>query len=319
MIERCVFINNAGGTGGAIFAQGPATITDCVFINNSVEHTEYGGLGGGIAVRSTAAVKIANCMFYGCSSENKGGAVFIDKGGSASFINCTFSGNTADDGSGFCLSDAGPVDLVNIVIAFGGPDAAVSGSGDVDISYCNVFGNAGGDWAGPIAGLSGIKGNISVDPLFVDAEAGDLHLRYGSPCRESGDGSTPGLPGKDWEGDPRPAYGSVDMGADEFHTHLYCTGEAAPNKETIVKAIGLPLRITLLCVGTGVLDPPLPTKYGDWFLQYPIVLADMGPTSWAGWVELKARISPDYPVPSTVFLQAFVRDELTNVWVMEIR
>ncbi|MBU0754030.1 MAG: hypothetical protein KJ645_02755 [Planctomycetes bacterium] len=84
--------------------------------------------------------------------------------------------------------------------------------GTQGIRYCNVSGGYPGE------------GNIDTGPLFVDPENGDFHITFNSPCRGSGDNVAPGLPEFDFEGDPRIACGTVDMGADEFHTHLYYTG-----------------------------------------------------------------------------------------------
>ncbi|MFH1998641.1 MAG: hypothetical protein ABIK28_03125 [Planctomycetota bacterium] len=49
------------------------------------------------------------------------------------------------------------------------------------------------------------------------------------------------------EGNPWIAYGFVDMGADEFHPHFYCTGDFRPEGEIQGKFVGLP--------GTGSVDP----------------------------------------------------------------
>ena len=188
----------------------------------------------------------------------------------------------------------------------------------MDISCSDGFGNAGGDWTGPIAGDLGINGNISGDPLFADSMEGDVHLRFDSPCRDSGDGTVPGLPGKDWEGDPRIAGGGVDMGADEFHEHLYWTGAAAPGQGIALKIVGSPMEATLLCVGTDVLDPPVATKYGDWCLKYPVWPVSLGAVPWKGVLEITARIPHTYPAPCEVPLQAFVRDGLTNLCILKI-
>jgi len=48
---------------------------------------------------------------------------------------------------------------------------------------CNdVWGNPYGDYGGSCGQPTGTNGNISVDPLFCDAEHGDYRLRTGSPC-----------------------------------------------------------------------------------------------------------------------------------------
>ena len=58
--------------------------------------------------------------------------------------------------------------------------------------------------------------NINIDPLFVNAGAGDYHLSSTSPCINKGTNSAPEIPSNDFEGDPRIRGGTVDIGADEF-------------------------------------------------------------------------------------------------------
>jgi len=59
----------------------------------------------------------------------------------------------------------------------------------------------------------GGTGNIGTDPMFVNPEADDYHLAAGSPCVNTADpAATVDI---DFDGDPRPAQGRADMGADE--------------------------------------------------------------------------------------------------------
>jgi len=58
-------------------------------------------------------------------------------------------------------------------------------------------------------------GNLSVDPLFANLAAGDIHLTATSPCRHTG-AAVAGLPLFDLDGDPRTIGPATDMGADEF-------------------------------------------------------------------------------------------------------
>jgi hypothetical protein len=55
-----------------------------------------------------------------------------------------------------------------------------------DVSYNDVFGQDQ-NYAGDIDDQTGINGNISQDPLFLDPSAGDYRLTDGSPCIDAGD------------------------------------------------------------------------------------------------------------------------------------
>jgi hypothetical protein len=52
--------------------------------------------------------------------------------------------------------------------------------------------------------------SLSADPLFVDPEGGDYHLRSESPARDAGDPEQGGT--LDVDGNQRPSYGGVDIG-----------------------------------------------------------------------------------------------------------
>ena len=115
-------------------------------------------------------------------------------------------------------------------------------------------------------GWTGV-GNINEIPLFVDSPTDsaerDLHLFHTSPCRDAGINNVPNLPGDDFEGDPRIAGSAVDMGADEFHTHLYVTGDATPGGAIEGKVVGLPGTAPVgLFLGSGVLPDPVNTMWG---------------------------------------------------------
>jgi len=55
---------------------------------------------------------------------------------------------------------------------------------------------------------------VEGDPRFVDAPAGDLHLRPESPAIDHA--SATAAPAEDWDGDPRPGGAGYDIGADEW-------------------------------------------------------------------------------------------------------
>jgi hypothetical protein len=54
--------------------------------------------------------------------------------------------------------------------------------GGIELECCDLYGNAGGDWIGSIAGQLDQSGNICADPLYCHAAGGDWCLQSGSPC-----------------------------------------------------------------------------------------------------------------------------------------
>lgn len=125
-----------------------------------------------------------------------------------------------------------------------------------------------------VEGLTlGVKGtaiwngpNIDADPSFVDLVGRDLHLRAQSPCRDLGASS-----GVDWEGDP--SLGAPDLGADEFHPHLYTLGDPSPGGTLKRIVIGTPGALPVLWFGSfGLAATPLTTPFGPFLLDSALLL-----------------------------------------------
>jgi polymorphic membrane protein len=154
-------------------------VVNCRFFGNSAP-----GKGG--AVYNFASVpQLANCVFDGNSAGGNGGAVF--NGGSAGFglsgesilLNCTLTANSAVSGGGiFCATFGdGGATLGNCIVW------ANSGSGGQIVNGTAVtFSCVQGGYSG--------RGNINVDPRFVDADGvngvpgdadDDLRLRVDNP------------------------------------------------------------------------------------------------------------------------------------------
>lgn len=75
------------------------------------------------------------------------------------------------------------------------------GSNNIPCSYNNVYGN-GENYEG-LPDVTGLVGNISQDPQFVDPGINDFHLQAISPCIDAGDPASP----------PDPDFTICDMGA----------------------------------------------------------------------------------------------------------
>lgn len=183
------------------------------------------------------------------NAAQRGGAIFCDVDSGARFVNETLCGNDASDrGGGFGFYSCGA--WVTNCIVRGNSRGQFSGTGQAPkVEYSDVEGGRNG------------TGNIDADPLFVDDAAGNLHLLAGSACAGAGDPGASGAPSIDFEGDPRAA---IDIGADEFHRHLYFIGDPTPGGTLAIKIIGEPgSSPAVLITGAGVLEPPLPSPFGD--------------------------------------------------------
>jgi hypothetical protein len=101
----------------------------------------------------------------------------------------------------------------------GGNALYVEGGSRVTIRDSILWGN-GGDDVLPVDDRSTVsatytlsqepldgEGDLSADPLFVDLEAGDLHVRAGSPAIDAADPSSP------YELEPQPNGDRADLGA----------------------------------------------------------------------------------------------------------
>jgi len=90
-----------------------------------------------------------------------------------------------------------------------------SWSGYSEILNNDLYGNHW-NYSG-IPDHTGINGNISTNPTFVNTTAGDYHLLEDSPCIDAGDpNDIPGPNETDLDGNPRVFGGRIDMGAYEF-------------------------------------------------------------------------------------------------------
>jgi len=83
-------------------------------------------------------------------------------------------------------------------------------------TYNDVWGNGWGEYYG----TSGGTGSISNDPKFISLF--DAHLQCSSPAINAGSNSAPAVPSYDFDGNPRPVGGIVDMGAIEKQPPLIC-------------------------------------------------------------------------------------------------
>jgi hypothetical protein len=106
----------------------------------------------------------------------------------ATIANVSIWGQIGPGSAGIAAKEDSAVTVVNAVIAGseGGPALYQREGGSLAFTYGDLWDNAGGNAEG-IEDPTGGNGNISDDPDFTDAAAGDLTLQSGSPCIDAGD------------------------------------------------------------------------------------------------------------------------------------
>ncbi len=180
-VTNCAFNGNSafGHGGGMHNYDSSPTVTGCTFTNNSA------GTGGGMWNYSSSPT-VTGCTFTGNSAAS-GGGMFNYNSSNPTVTNCTFTGNSADNyGGGMCNQEDSSSTVTNSILwgntsASGGNEialAALTYSSTIDIDYCDVQGGLAGIYDdGTGNTINWGAGNIDADPLFVDPNNGDYHLK----------------------------------------------------------------------------------------------------------------------------------------------
>ena len=140
----------------------------------------YGARGGGVAVdQSTAAL---DSVVIAGNWAPSGGGLRVG-GGNVTWSGGVLARNGASVGGGVYLIASAALTLWSVSVTGTTAGSAIERdwtAGAVTVSYCNLWGNAGGNVTG-LADPVGIDGNVSVDPQFLDTSPvsvldWDLHL-----------------------------------------------------------------------------------------------------------------------------------------------
>ena len=127
----------------------------------------------------------------------EGGATFR-----SGLINCTVVSNTATS-TGGGVNDTG---VTNSIVYFNSAPFGPNYSGTVPMVYSDTTPLTTNGYA-----------SFTNDPALVNPAGGDFHLQTTSPCINSGNNSE--VPwATDFDGNPRVAGGTVDIGAYEYQT-----------------------------------------------------------------------------------------------------
>ncbi len=169
--------NTSAREHGAVNALGSSIqMTNCRIIDNE----GYGDYGpndwniGAVALGEESDAVISGCVF----AESRGYGLGVSMS-QAAISGCTFAYNCG--GIYAWLSDL-TIDHTIIAFSTSHESITLAGRNTTEISCTDIFGNAGGDWAGGIWKQETKSGNISADPRFCNSEDGDLHIYNYSPC-----------------------------------------------------------------------------------------------------------------------------------------
>jgi len=329
-IDMNTFSNNQASWGGAIYCHSASPLIG----ENRFTGNMASSMGGAIALHHSESI-IRNNVFDGNESIIGGGALYCKKSSAPKIINNTLYGNKATlyGGGLFCHDYSSPVILNSIFwnnSARSGNEIYISwhGISTVAINFSNVERGENSIFIEP--GGSAIAWGshmIDDDPGFVDGPNHDFHLLHTSPCVDAGTKHYTYFYSKDMEGDARGSnQTAADIGADEFHSHLYFAGHATPGGEVEARIVGDPgTPVHALFIGTAAADPPVYTKYGMLFIEEPyLVLGPLGDIPLDGVMRLKARIPQSPAAPYDLFMQALMESthlnhSLTNLEILKIR
>jgi hypothetical protein len=293
------------------------------FRNNTAEFT-----GGGIH-GYYAGFEVINNFIHGNKGKYGGGIyLYYCKTTWAPqnpiFLHNTIFANTASDMGGGLYCQASEPDICNTI--FWDDDAPLGQEIYVthtqtymEIEYCDVENYPATVWVESGTIIWG-AGMIDANPQFVNSAGGDFHIQFNSPCKDAGTNSATGMPGFDFEGDDRRAFGTADIGADEFALHLYNKGDRTPGGEIWAGLVGLPGSSPVgLFLGSGVLDPPLSTPWGNFHLMEPWLLIPLIPIPSTGVLVIPATLPMSPPAPYELPLQALIGNELTNLSLLKVK
>ncbi len=198
-------VNHSQGfaRGGGIWSDGPLAVHETVIADNEVSALTTRGQGGGVYFAAPAPTTLRNVLVARNSADNAGDGIYA-VGSSGDLAQVTVADN---QGEGLRQA-GGTVNLLNSILWNNGADLVGTMA---SISHANI--GTGGYGTTPDA-----NGNLSADPLFADAPAGNYRLLPGSPSVNAGLLQDWMAGATDIEGNKRVSMGSPDMGCYELPT-----------------------------------------------------------------------------------------------------
>lgn len=215
----------AAATGGgiALFAAGNAVVIGNVIAGNATAGSAGCGWGGGVAIANFVQAKIVNNLIVRNSACSGGALYWLGSSGNTVLANNTIADNNASSVPGIYAMGVDARNLLynNIISARFGPALHCENAAGPLLDSNDVFSMQTAAYSGTCADQTGVRGNKSIDPQHVDADASDYRLALTSPAVDAGNNNAPAIQVTDLEGNPRIAGSSggpdrIDIGAYEY-------------------------------------------------------------------------------------------------------
>lgn len=225
-----MIIDNRGGAasggGVALFAAGNAVLIGNVIARNATAGTGGCGWGGGIAITNFVQARIVNNLIVGNSACFGGAIHWRGSSGNTMLVNNTIADNDAGSWPGIYATGVDGRNQLynNIITASFGPALVCENASSATppvLDSNDVFSAQTAAYGGTCADQTGIRGNLSVDPQFLDVAAGKYSVGFSSPVVDAGNNWAPDIQMTDLAGNPRISSASgdpdrIDIGAYEY-------------------------------------------------------------------------------------------------------
>jgi K319-like protein/copper-binding protein NosD len=223
------------GGGIGLFAAGSATVRGNVISRNVISGSIGCGHGGAIAIANNLQGVIVDNVIVGNKACTAAAVEWIGFGstGSTAFVNNTVTDNDGSFGAPAVYAwgvDGRNAIENNVITSRSGP--ALRCNNTVTMSPAVLVSNdifradlPSSSYDGTCPDQTGLNGNISADPLFLDPANGDYRVSMNSPVIDAGNDAAPQLPTVDFAGGSRVVDGNadgidrVDIGALEYRNH----------------------------------------------------------------------------------------------------
>ena len=211
------YVQNGGGV--AFVKDSKGVVRRTIIDGNEAKFGNQDGYGGGIYTPGGGVVE--NCLVVS-NTANWGGAVYLENDAAFYMTNCTLVANRATNDQGpevYYIGNVSPKRFVNSILGAPGETSVYSSRSSITNGHEKVFLGCRAGTCHCVNGdnpfdytLSAASGNVTNDPQFVAAAAGDYHLKRKSPLCKAGLVTSDMKGQTDLDGRPRVSNGVVDIG-----------------------------------------------------------------------------------------------------------